>query len=454
MGSHARLLETAIGHEDGFVEDNLDERQLLSFLQSKIRKTVTSSNNSSKIYCLVESNNCKQTIDLDSYDAVDWLRAIYHRATSKIVAVSMCHRVLSLLKSEAKIAQTPSEIIYQRTAFVNDTLYYDLCNDSWELVRITHNSTDIVKHGEDTPLFQRDPNQTEQVMPNFDYDASSIDQMCELLRMNGLLFKVHLISFFVGSITTPIMAIMGQHGSTKSTQGGLIKRIVDPAGNTTKDNLFYLPNDIDALNIHFSNNLVTSFDNVSSITSEQSDTLCRAVTGAGYTKRKLHTDSQEVLLKFKRKVILNGIAFDIERDDLVGRTIIYRTNVVQKNQRKTASDIENEFAQILPDFLGHVFKTLQKTLAMHNSVRGSITDLSSMADFEIMGECISRALGNSPGAFQAEYKKSMKNLHGLSNKANSVMKFFSNMFKSTLPYTSRYVHAIQCLFSAYTGHEA
>ena len=171
---------------------------------------------------------------------------------------------------------------------------------------------------------------------------------------------------------------MGQHGSTKSTQGGLIKRIVDPAGNTTKDNLFYLPNDIDALNIHFSNNLVTSFDNVSSITSEQSDTLCRAVTGAGYTKRKLHTDSQEILLKFKRKVILNGIAFDIERDDLVGRTIIYRTNVVQKNQRKTASDIENEFAQILPDFLGHVFKTLQKTLAMHNSVHDSITDLSSM----------------------------------------------------------------------------
>ena len=195
MGNHARLLETAIGHEDGFVEDNLDERQLLSFLQSKIRKTVTSSNNSSKIYCLVESNNCKQTIDLDSYDAADWLRAIYHRATSKIVAASMCHRVLNLLKSEAKIAQTPSEIIYQRTAFVNDTLYYDLCNDSWELVRITHNSTDIVKHGEDTPLFQRDPNQTEQVMPNFDCGASSIDQMCELLRMNGLLFKVHLISF-------------------------------------------------------------------------------------------------------------------------------------------------------------------------------------------------------------------------------------------------------------------
>ena len=205
---------------------------------------------------------------------------------------------------------------------------------------------------------------------------------------------------------------------------------------------------------HFSNNLVTSFDNVSSITSEQSDTLCRAVTGAGYTKRKLHTDSQEILLKFKRKVILNGIAFDIERDDLVGRTIIYRTNVVQKNQRKTASDIENEFAQILPDFLGHVFKTLQKTLAMHNSVHDSITDLSSMADFEIMGECISRALGNSPGAFQSEYKKSMKNLHGLSNKVNTVMKFFSNMFKSTLPYTSRCVHVIQCLFSAYAGHEA
>ena len=86
--------------------------------------------------------------------------------------------------------------MYTRIALVDDVLYYDLCNDSGELVRVASDSIGIVRHGEDTPMFQRSPNQSAQVTPDLGSGPDAIGEMCRLLRMDTLLFRVHLISFF------------------------------------------------------------------------------------------------------------------------------------------------------------------------------------------------------------------------------------------------------------------
>ena len=427
-----RIIQDAIVyHKDNSKEEKPDEKQLLlRFVQSKITKTVTSQNDSSKVFCLMESNDIKQTIELGSSDATSWLVATYHNETGKIISDDICNMVLNLLKSKAKLEKTQTETIHKRIAFIDDILYYDLCNDSWELIRVSAHDIKIVRHDDDTPLFQRSQNQSRQITPNFDANIDSIEKMCNLLRMNSLLFKIHLISFFVESIPTPIMAVTGQQGSIKSTQCGFIKRIVDPAGDTVEDNLSHFPKGIDDLNIHFSHNLVTSFDNISKITNEQSDTLCKAVTGAGYSKRQLYTDSAEIILKFKRKIILNGITLDIERGDLAERTIQYRTNAIPKNQRRTAADVELEFRKILPDFLGCVFRIIQDALKRIHFVNRTISDLQRMADFEILGECISQSLGNESGIFQKEYRQSLKDSDDLLNEGNPLLGFLSEMFEN------------------------
>ena len=418
-------------HKNHSKEEKPDEKQLLlNFVQNKIIKTITSQNDSSKVFCLVLTNDIKHTIELGSFDATSWLAAIYHNETGKIISDDSCNVILNLLKSKAKLEKIQSETIHKRIAFVNDVLYYDLCNDSWELIRVSAQDITIVKHGDETPLFQRSSNQSKQVTPNFDGKLDSIDKMCSLLRMNSLLFKIHLVSFFVESIPTPIMAIVGQQGSIKSTQCGLIKRIVDPAGDALEDNLSHFPKGIDDLNIHFSHNFVTSFDNISGITDEQSDTLCKAVTGAGYSKRQLYTDSAEIILKFKRKIILNGITLDIERGDLAERTIQYHTSSIPKNERMTAVHVESEFRKILPDFLGCVFRVIQSSLKMSNSVSDTLTDLQRMADFEILGECISKALGNQSGVFQKEYRQSLADSDDLLNEGNPLLGFLSEIFEN------------------------
>ena len=164
MMRHELLRRDSKLQEPLTTKEQPDEKQLLlGFVQSKILKTSIAKNDSNKVCCLVESNDSKQTIELCSSDATSWLVATYYKETSKIVSDESCSQVLNLLKSMAKLERIPSEIVRKRTAFVNDVLYYDRCNDSMELVRIAPDSIKIVKHGEDTPLFQRNSNRTGQV---------------------------------------------------------------------------------------------------------------------------------------------------------------------------------------------------------------------------------------------------------------------------------------------------
>jgi len=63
---------------------------------------------------------------------------------------------------------------------------------------------------------------------------------------------------------------------------------------------------------------------VSSINEEVSDLLCRAVTGAGYSKRALCTDDSDIIYKFKRFIAVNGINLATTRADFLDRSIIIK----------------------------------------------------------------------------------------------------------------------------------
>ncbi len=80
----------------------------------------------------------------------------------------------------------------------------------------------------------------------------------------------------------PLMVILGEHGSIKTTIAKSVKNIIDPSG----ENISSLPTKTDDLILHFANRYLVNFDNVSNINDEHSDILCRAITGEGQSKRK------------------------------------------------------------------------------------------------------------------------------------------------------------------------
>jgi hypothetical protein len=53
-----------------------------------------------------------------------------------------------------------------------------------------------------------------------------------------------------------------------------------------------------------------------------SDAFCRLATGAGFSTRRLYTDSEEVIIEARRPVIVNGIGDLIQMPDLADRTLL------------------------------------------------------------------------------------------------------------------------------------
>jgi len=382
--------------------------KLIEFAKHNIKKTVVSKSDSSKVYVLIPIKEHVESFDLASTRMKHWLKSSYYDSCHEVFSDETYKAALDLLLAKALTGdETPREIIYNRVAMVNNEIYYDLCSIDWKAVKISKKGVEVVFLGTDTPIFTRSVKQTEQTRPNLKVHGDALGELVRLLRIQDCktIFLVHLISLLLEKYAMPIMAITGEQGSIKSTISAAVKRIIDPSGTTLEDNTNKMPKNSDDLNILLYNKYCCVFDNVSYINNNSSDDLCRAVTGNTYQKRKLYTDSDEIILTFKGKIILNGISPSIEYNDLLDRTIFYHTEQVPKEQRITEEQFNEKFESLLPHVLGDIFNVLSLALKNYPKVKQSIKTLPRLADFATWGECISRALGNESGLFLEEYEK-------------------------------------------------
>ena len=118
----------------------------------------------------------------------------------------------------------------------------------------------------------------------------------------------------------------------KSTAQQLVKNLIDNSGvgllhmpGKYKDNEL-----IQNLDHHY----ISGFDNLTALEESQSDILCRAVTGAGISKRMLYTNDEDVTRRFMRCVTINGINIPGDKPDLIDRAIIHETNPISRAARK------------------------------------------------------------------------------------------------------------------------
>jgi hypothetical protein len=70
------------------------------------------------------------------------------------------------------------------------------------------------------------------------------------------------------------------------------------------------------------NGWLLAFDNLSHLTPDLEDCLCRVAYGVASAGRKIHTNTEESVIKVSRPVSLNGISAAITAQDLVDRTEI------------------------------------------------------------------------------------------------------------------------------------
>ena len=171
-----------------------------------------------------------------------------------------------------------------------------------------------------------------------------------------MLLENYLISLFIPDIQKAILVISGNGGGAKTTTFFLIKNIVDPS---TIDTLSFSPNKNDLIQT-LEHNYVIYFDNVSYISQEVSDILCRAVTGSGSSKRELYTTDEDFIYKFKRCIGINGINPVTTRPDFIDRSLNLKVERIPEDKRKKEEDIRREFERLRPYVLGYIFDALVK----------------------------------------------------------------------------------------------
>ncbi len=383
-----------------------DSKKVYDFAQSKIIKKVRSAGDHNRVYALVQVNNHYKTIELGSWDSVQWIKSIYESATGNFFSDDLYKTALSVITSHAIIDEISIDEIYSRIAFVNGEIFYDLCNDKYELVKITKDGYSVIQINHNTPLFRRKSSPLSQVIPKKSRSKNPLDELCELLKIQQQykqLFKIHLISLFLESYPIPLMVFHGEQGSAKSTITSTIKRIVDPS----PENLASMPKKIDDLNIHLYNRYLSNFDNISYFDQEVSDNLCRGITGHTHIKRELYQDSKEIILSIQTRIILNGISTNIEFPDLMQRSIFYETKYIPKEQRITEEEFHKKLNQLIPSLLNQIFNILSNTLSIFDDVKPEIKNKERMADFTVFGECISRSLGFDDFTFLETYKHNL-----------------------------------------------
>jgi len=368
------------------------QNRIYNFARSRIRKLIVSDADSSRVYALIQRNAHNETIQLDTRKFELWLKSEFHRSTNLIPSDSYFNQASSLLYSEG-LSDSPRETIYNRVAMVENTLYYDLGRPDWKLLKISSDAVEIVDMDETTPTFERKQNQREQVAFQIAQDDSALDDLVTLLRIPSeiqQIFKVQLISFLLEHIPVPAMIFTGEQGSTKTTTSRTVKEIVDPSSG---GNAIAFPRSNNDLIIAIDQRYLATFDNVSFIDVEKSDTLCTAITGIGQPRRKLYRDEEEIIIAYKRKIIMNGIGVTIERPDLLDRCIFYNLRAPTEDERITEEEFNEKLSALLPRIFGHIAVVLQRAFEIRDQVRIEMGKKPRFADFGVYGEAISRVLG-------------------------------------------------------------
>jgi hypothetical protein len=140
------------------------------------------------------------------------------------------------------------------------------------------------------------------------------------------------------------------------------------------------------------------FDNMSTLSDELSDSICRLATGACYRNRRLYTDKDEEFFRYRKPALLNGIDELPTRGDLLSRSLLLTTLDISE---KYNPDFEEEFEKHRGEFFGAMLDVLAAGLKELPNVK--LERPPRMKAFARFGIAIEVALGYTRGSFMEAY---------------------------------------------------
>ena len=295
--------------------------------------------------------------------------------------------------------------LHLRVAWANpenkESIYYDMTDEKRRCIKIKKGNGWKVVDNQLEVLYKRYGHESPQVEPLHDYDIKVFHKFINSLNIKNekhkLLVKIWIVSLFIPDIPIPMLLPFGAEGSAKSTLQKKIKLLIDPS----KLKPLSIYNDKTQFIQQLSHNFLCFYDNVRNEPRWLSDEVCRAITGAAFTKRKNYSDDEDIPYEYKKIISFSGINVIFKQADVLDRSIKIELERVDPKKKIPEERIESELKQEIPHLLGYIFEVLVKALEIKDSV--NLSELPRMADFAEWGEAIARAMGYNPLEFLTVY---------------------------------------------------
>lgn len=352
-----------------------------------------------RVYATVHGGRMGRThLEVGTQEFTDWVMSQAFSQWKRVVRSRTVREYAEHLQARAR---TSGEVrkSHVRLAEYEGCLYLDLAGEDSRAVQISPHGYEVI----DLPpvQFLRPSGQRPLPEPR-DSDAGLFELLEELFRLpdedSYILLAGWLVDLLRSDGPHHVLLLQGPEGSAKTTTAQLLLNLVDPNGAGPEA----FPRTEEDLIIMARDRIAVALDNLGNVTDRQSNRICRIVTGAAITKRRLYTDAGATVISAIASVILTGIGDILTAPDLLDRTLVLQLDRVPGAERQTLASINDRFREVWPEILGHLLRGAAE--AMGNARDLQVESLPRMADSAQWVAAAMPAFGVSPEDYLRAYR--------------------------------------------------
>jgi hypothetical protein len=317
-----------------------------------------------------------------------WLRGKYYLRFKSAPNKDALDTAVETLDAQAQFECETVREVWLRVAYHGGKIYYDLCNDDWEVVEISAAGWTITK---DAPVrFRRMPSSRPQVVPVEGGNLYALRNFLNLKkRSDWVLLISAILKFFYIPGAHPIIELCGEAGTAKTSTERIVVALVDPSAGRERNP----PREEGDLIAAARNGYLIPYDNFSHLSDWLSDALSRLSTGSGLSRRTLYTNTEETTFYAKRGLVLTGINPVALKGDIDQRKVRIWLKEIEPSKRQAEEAFEAAFEEARPQLFGALLSAL--VIGLQNlSTAKTTKDLPRMADYAVWGTACEPAYAN------------------------------------------------------------
>lgn len=377
------------------------------------------------------ANDCvvynKKYYQLNSREIKAIISSMYFKEKGCVFSNQTWEKVINVLSNDCTLNPKSFPIRCYTEA---DNVYYDSGDCVWKFYG--GKATRYELNDSECPvIFRRYPHQINAPIKETSKTAKELlEQVTELFNIQD--FRAETIPpLFCSEHPNPMFLVTGDPGAAKSTFTLFLKMLVDPdqvdkLSMPDKKNLV-------EFGLHRQRFYLLLYDNIRSFYQEQSDELCRMITGGTSITRKLYTNGELYVTKGLPRIIGNGLRPEPSSfNDLLDRTLLFDMNRIKHS--KPEKFIWRILNDLIPEIRYACLRDASEALTL--AYEQEFPKMPRMSEFCLISESLNVLWKGELGSFVNWFNNKMDIAHasGMDDPLTVVLLKYFEIYKSDTEY--------------------